>query len=172
MIIIIGISRIAMRLAHDSANKGKKVVVISEHGEDTLSDELVSKGITVLHKKHINEKVLISAGINHASSCLVVSDDDEYNITISDFISKMKKRKGAKNPLNLIVHVENWYTRNLLIDQISSFNSTPNLAIRFFDIHQSVAKLIYDQFPPHQYVNDETKTNNERVICILGNNEI
>jgi hypothetical protein len=172
LIVIIGSSRIAFRLAHDAADKGKKVVLISESGEDTNSDQLSAKGIQVLHKKKINSRALLLAGINKASSCLVVAEDDELNITISDFISKIKKKKGSGKKLNLIVHVQNWYTRNLLIDQISSFNSTQNLSIRFFDMDQSVAKLVYDNFPPHLYVNDETKTNDERVICIVGMNKV
>ena len=72
--------------------------------------------------------------------------------------------------MQLIVQVENWYSRNLLIDQVSAFSSTNNLSIKFFDFHHNSAKLVYDKYPPHQFVNNETKSNNEKVICVIGRN--
>ena len=73
--------------------------------------------------------------------------------------------------MDLIVHVQNWYSRNLLIDQISNFSTTKNLSIRFFDFHHNSAKLVYDQYPPHEFVNDETQTNDEKIICVIGKNK-
>ena len=47
------------------------------------------------------------AGINHANSCLVASDDDEYNISMSNLIGQYKRNKGGKK-LKLIVGVKDW----------------------------------------------------------------
>lgn len=171
-IIVIGLSRIGLRIANDARNKAKKVIVISEDGTNTLSDELHLNGVKVISVKNINEDALFKAGIKRATSCLVVSENDEYNINLAKSIIDLKKKRGGSIKLSLIVHVANWYTRNLLIDQISSFSSSKNISTRFFDINHNAAKLIYDRFPPHNYLNDETNRNDERIVCVLGNNKI
>jgi hypothetical protein len=167
-ILVIGMSRMAMRIAHDSRNSGKKVVFISELNKNTLTDELVNKGVKVINVKTIDEESLIQAGVNKATSCLILSDDDEYNISVANFVADIKKKKGGKTEMDLLIHIQNWYTRNLLVDQISNFNSTENLTIRFFDFHYNSAKLVYDLYPPHKYVGDQTQSNDEKVICVIG----
>lgn len=169
-IIIIGQSRMARNFAKDAAQKGKKIVLISTKEQNNFADELKFKGIKLVLAKDVNEKKLKLAGINHASSCFVASNDDEYNISMANLIGLYKKKKGGKK-LKLIVGIENAQTRNLLIDQINSFNSTPYVSIRFYDIKQSVARHIYDQYSPNQYVDDSTVKNNSKAICIVGYNE-
>ena len=169
-IVIVGLSKIGLRLALDSKEQAKNVVVLSESGENTLSDQLKLKGIQVINVKNINESALRKARLTKASSCLIVTEDEEHNINISNLITDIIKKNGAKNKLQLIVQVENWYSRNLLIDQVSAFSSTNNLSIRFFDFHHNSAKLVYDKFPPHKFINDETRLNNQKVICVIGKN--
>ena len=169
-IVIIGLSKIGMRIAEDCKAQAKDVIVLSEEGENTFSDQLKSKGIPVINVKNINEKTLRKGKIRRASSCLIVTSNEDHNINISNLISDIAKKDGLINKLQLIVQVENWYSRNLLIDQVSAFSSTNNLSIIFFDFHHNSAKLVYDKYPPHQYINDETRTNNEKVICVIGKN--
>tara|TARA_B100001287_G_scaffold173436_2_gene146103 strand:+ start:6037 stop:7902 length:1866 start_codon:yes stop_codon:yes gene_type:complete len=170
-IIVIGQSRMSRSFAKDAANKGKKIILISTKEQNNFTDELKVKGIKLILTKEINESKLKLAGINHATSCIVASDDDEYNISMANLIGLYKKTIGGKK-LKLIVSIKNASTRNLLIDQINSFNSTPYVAMRFYDIDQSVARHIYDQFSPNRYVDDSTLTNNTKAICIVGYNEI
>ncbi len=170
-IIILGQSRAARRFANDASEKGKKIILISTKQENNFSDELKSNGIKLVIVKEVNEKRLRLAGINHSSSCFVASDDDEYNISMANLIGQYKRKKGGRK-LKLIVSVKNWHTRNLLIDQINTFNSTPYVSIRFFDISQSVSRLIYDKFPPTRFADDSTLQNNKKAICIIGYNEI
>ena len=169
-ILVIGLSKIGLRIALDSNEQGKKVVVLSEEGENTFSDQLRTKGIKVVNVRNINEKSLKRSGIHRASSCLIVTLNEEHNINISNLITAIVKKNGIKNKLEVIVQEENWYSRNLLIDQVSAFNSTNNFSIRFFDFHHNSAKLVYDKFPPHEFVNDETRTNDKKVICVIGKN--
>lgn len=169
-ILVIGLTKIGLRIALDSKENGKKVVVLSEVGENTLSDQLKSKGIQVINVKAINKRALKKAKIWSASSCLIVTSNEDHNINISNLISDIAKKDGLIKKLQLIVQVENWYSRNLLIDQVSAFNSTNNLSIKFFDFHHNSAKLVYDKYPPHKFVNDETRLNNEKVICVIGQN--
>jgi hypothetical protein len=169
-IIVIGLTKIGLRIALESKEQGKKVVVLSEDGENTFSDQLKSKGIQVINVKGVNESALKKAKIWSASSCLIVTSNEDHNINISNLISDIAKKDGLIKKLQLIVQVENWYSRNLLIDQVSAFNSTNNLSIKFFDFHHNSAKLVYDKYPPHKFVNDETRLNNEKVICVIGQN--
>jgi hypothetical protein len=169
-IIVIGQSRMARSFAIDAAQKGKKIVLISGKEENIFSDELKHKGIKLHLVKEVNEKKLKLSGINHATSCFVASNEDEYNISMANQIGLYKKKRGGRK-LKLIVGVKNTQTRNLLIDQINSFNSTPYVSIRFYDISQSVARLIYDKFPPSRYVDDSTNKNSSKAICILGFND-
>ncbi len=170
-IIIVGQSRMARTFAIDAASTGKKVTLITNKNQNNFSDELKGKGIKLMLVKEINEVKLRLAGINHASSCLVASDSDEHNISMSKFIGDFKRNKGGKK-LKLIVGVQDWQARNLLIDQVNSFNSTPYVTIRFYDRCQSVARLIYDRFSPNRFVDDTTTKNNKKAICIVGYNEV
>ena len=169
-IIVVGQSRMARNFAIDVAKRGKKIVLISTKEQNNFADELKFKGIKLVLAKEVNEKKLRLCGINHASSCFVASDDDEYNMSMANIIGLYKKKKGGKK-LKLIVGVKNSQTRNLLIDQINSFNSTPYVSVRFYDINQSVARLIYDNYSPNRYVDDSTNKNNSKAICIVGYNE-
>jgi len=169
-IIVVGQSRMARNFAIDVAKRGKKIVLISTKEQNNFADELKFKGIKLVLAKEVNEKKLRLCGINHASSCFVASDDDEYNMSMANIIGLYKKKKGGKK-LKLIVGVKNSQTRNLLIDQINSFNSTPYVSVRFYDINQSVARLIYDSYSPNRYVDDSTNKNNSKAICIVGYNE-
>jgi hypothetical protein len=101
-ILVIGMSRMAMRIAHDSRNSGKKVVFISELNKNTLTDELVNKGVKVINVKTIDEESLIQAGVNKATSCLILSDDDEYNISVANFVADIKKKKGGKTEIGTV----------------------------------------------------------------------
>ena len=170
-IIVVGQSRMARRFANDAAEKGKKIVLITTKEQNNFSDELKGKGIKLRLVKEVSERKLRLAGINHAKSCLVASDDDEYNISMANLIGQYKRNKGGKK-LKLIVGVKDWQTRNLLIDQVNSFNSTPYVSIRFYDMGQSVARLIYDKYSPNRYVDDSTVGNNKKAICIVGYNEV
>ena len=44
--------------------------------------------------REINEVKLRLAGINHASSCLVGSDNDECNISMSKIYRRLQRKKG------------------------------------------------------------------------------
>ena len=168
-IIVVGQSRMARNFAKDVAQKGKKIVLISTRDQNNFADELKGKGIKLVLAKEVNEKKLKLCGIHHASSCFVASDDDEFNMSMANIIGLYKKKKGGKK-LKLIVSVKNSHTRNLLIDQINSFNSTPYVSIRLGDIDQSVARHIYDKYSPNRYVDDSTNSNNSKAICIVGYN--
>ena len=170
-IIIVGQSRMARTFAINAVSIVKKVTLISNRSHNNFSDELKGKGIKLMIVREIDEVKLRLAGINYASSCLVGSDNDEYNISMSKFIGDFKRKKGGKK-MKLIVGVQEWQARNLLIDQVKSFNSTPNISLRFYDRCQSVARLIYDRFSPNRFVDDTTIKNNKKAICIVGYNEV
>ena len=95
-IIIVGQSRMARTFAIDAASIGKKVTLISNKSQNNFSDELKGKGIKLMLVREIDEVKLRLAGINYASSCLVGSDNDEYNISMSKFIGDFKRKKVAK----------------------------------------------------------------------------
>lgn len=170
-IIILGQSRTARSFANDAAEKGKKVILISSKRDNNFSDELKLNGVKLVLVKDINEKRLRLAGINHSAACFVASDKDEFNISMANKIGQYKKNKGGRK-LKLVVSVSNWDTRNLLIDQVNSFNSTPYVSVRFFDINTSAAQLIYDKYSPTRFVDDSTIKNYRKAICIIGYNDI
>ena len=105
-IIVIGQSRMARRFANDAAEKGKKIVLITSKEQNNFSDELKGKGIKLNIVKEVSERKLRLAGINHANSCLVASDDDEYNISMSNLIGQYKRNKGGKK-----VKINRWSQR-------------------------------------------------------------
>ena len=167
-ILVIGSSKIARRIAIDSQNQSKRVVVLTDQEKNSYSDELSLKGIKTISVNNINESSIRKASITSVSHCVLASENEDHNINIANLITEIVKKSGSKNRLQLLVQVENWYSRNLLIDQVSAFGSTNEITIRFFDFHHNSAKKVYDMFPPHDFVKDETYTNNERTICIIG----
>ena len=80
-IVIVGLSKIGLRIAEDCKGQAKDVVVLSEEEENTFSDQLKSKGIRVINVKNINESALKNARIMQASSCLIVTTNENTILT-------------------------------------------------------------------------------------------
>ena len=70
-----------------------------------------------------------------------------------------------------MVHINNSDLKNLLSDYLD-ISSGDSIDLQSFNINDVAAKLVYDQYPPHLYLVDQTANDNEKIIGIVGDNEI
>ena len=70
-----------------------------------------------------------------------------------------------------MVHINDDDLKNLLSDYLD-VSTTNSVDVQPFNINEITAQLVYDQFPPHLYLSDETSRDTEKIICIVGDNDI
>ncbi len=170
-VIVIGLSRIGRQVALNLAKDGRNVVVLTNEPLGPDADNIIDNGGFVLSSRGFDEKALRKAGLANATTLFIATDDDETNIKLTQFISRLKKRKYAASSLKLMVHINDDSLRNLLSDYLD-VSSTSSVDIQPFNMNDVTAQLVYDMFPPHLYLTDETSKGTEKIICIVGDNAI
>lgn len=171
-VVVIGLTPIGFRVAMEVLKKGKKIIVISTKTSDTLSDKIKKSGGYVINAESVDERVLRDASVHRAQKCLVATGTDVDNISLTNFIAKHITEKKTKNKLRILLHIADWDTKSLMLDYVSQYLTAKNVDVRIFDIDQEAARLVYDKFPPHRYVNDETIHNQKKSICVIGFNKV
>lgn len=170
-VIVIGLSRIGRQVALNLAKDGRKVVVLTNESLGPDADSIIDNGGFVLSSPGFDESALRKAGLANASTLFIATDDDDTNIKLTQFISRLKKRKYSSGPLKLMVHINDDDLKNLLSDYLD-VSTTNSVDVQPFNINEITAQLVYDQFPPHLYLSDETSRDTEKIICIVGDNDI
>jgi hypothetical protein len=170
-VIIIGLSRIGVQVALNLAKEGRKVVVISMEPLGPEAEYINTIGGFVISYSGIDESVLAKAGLAKANTLFIATNDDDTNIKLAQFVSRLKKRKYIQGSLKLMLHINDFDLKNLLSDYLD-VSSNSAVDVQPFNINDITAQFIYDQFPPHLYLIDETSKDNEKIICIVGDNEI
>ena len=170
-VIVIGLSRIGKQVGYNLAKEGRNVVVITNEAFGPDADSITEIGGIVLSSQGFDESTLKRAGIATAATVFIATDNDDTNIKLSQFISRLKKRKYSKGLLKLMVHLNNSDLKNLLSDYLD-VSSAGSVDVQAFNINDISAQLVYDNYPPHLYLVNETVRDNEKIIAIVGNNEI
>lgn len=158
-------------MALNLVKEGRKVVVITDEPLGPDSEYINTNGGIVLSCHGIDESVLRKAGLANTATLFIATNDDDANIKLAQFISRLKKRKFTQGALKLMLHINDFEIKNLLSDYLD-VSSNSSVDVQPFNINDIAAQFIYDQFPPHLYLIDETSKNNEKIICIVGDNDI
>ena len=170
-VIVIGLSKIGTQIAINLSKAGRNVIVISNEPLGPDAEVIKRNGGFVILSKGIDERALKRAGLANASTVFIASSNDDINIKLAQFISRLKKRKYYYGALKLMVHINNSDLKNLLSDYLD-ISSGDSIDLQSFNINDVAAKLVYDQYPPHLYLVDQTANDNEKIIGIVGDNEI
>jgi len=147
--VIVGNSRIAYRIATEMLRDRQKVVLIEkrEQFDDNLS-KIASLGGIVLEASNSESDSLLMAGIRRAKFCLVLTNDDEYNLQTANILSWINQQYGMKGNLKALIYVEGWYNTNFLKDYMDRYNRTKKFDIDAFNAELAAAQMIYDEFSP------------------------
>jgi NAD(P)-dependent dehydrogenase (short-subunit alcohol dehydrogenase family) len=162
-VIVIGLSRIGTQIAINLSKAGRNVVVISNEPLGPDAEVIKRNGGFVILSKGFDERTLKRAGLANASTVFIASSNDDINIKLAQFISRLKKRKYFYGTLKLMVHINNSDLKNLLSDYLD-ISSGDSIDLQPFSINDVAAKLVYDQYPPHLYLVDQTAKDNEKII--------
>jgi hypothetical protein len=165
-VIVVGLSRIGAQVARNLSKGGRKVVVITSGAPGPDAGIIREHGGIVLHGAGFDEQVFWDAGLASASTIFIATGDDEANIKLAQFISRLKKRRYGKAPLKLMVHVADYDLKNMVSDYLNT-EGQGMTDLQPFNMEDITAQLVYDRFPPHVYLTDETERDNEKVICIV-----
>lgn len=170
-VIVIGLSRIGRQVALNLAREGRTVVVISDDPEGPDAGIISEQGGMVLSGAAYDQAALKLAGLATAATVFIVTDNDDTNIKLVQYISRLKKRRFAGGPLKVMLHISDYDLKNLLSDYLD-LSPESMVDVQPFNINDIAAQLVYDQFPPHLYLVDETARDTEKIICIVGENAI
>ena len=92
-VIVIGLSKIGTQIAINLSKAGRNVIVISNEPLGPDAEVIKRNGGFVILSKGIDERALKRAGLANASTVFIASSNDDINIKLAQFISRLKKRK-------------------------------------------------------------------------------
>lgn len=169
--VIIGLSRTANQVALNLAKAGRKVIVVTKEPLGVDSQSIRDHGGLVLSETSYNLSVFKKAKLDKAKIVFIATSEDDTNIVLAQMISRVKKRNYGGAILKLMVKIGDSDLKNLVSDYQESSNKSL-IETCPFNINEIAAQYIYDKFPPHKYIDGDTLKDKEKIICIVGNNEI
>lgn len=170
-VVIIGLSRTANQVALNLAKAGRKVVVVTKEPLGVESQSIRENGGLVLTETSYNLSLFKKAKLNRAKIVFIATSEDDTNIVLAQMISRIKKRNYGGTILKLMVKIGDSDLKNLVSDYQES-SSKSLIETHPFNINDIAAQYIYDKFPPHKYIDGDTIKDKEKIICIIGNNDI
>ncbi|OKS86817.1 NAD-binding protein [Mucilaginibacter polytrichastri] len=168
-IVVFSLSQIGRKIALELLKNGYKVIVI-EKKDDHFSSEIKKKGGVVLAEKDINTE-FENSFISHASVCVLAEADDAHNIKLVNSLIAYLHGKPSGRVTKMLVHIHKTDNINVLKDYLDINNKHEHYDLETFNVYQLAARKIYDQFPPHAYVTDNEKEE-EQAIAIVGFNQV
>jgi Trk K+ transport system NAD-binding subunit len=116
---VIGLSRIGRQVAFNLAKEGRKVVVIADDNSGPDSHFIKENGGVVLVSKDFDEIILKQAGLGSASFLFIATDDDDTNLKLTHFVSRLKKRKYVNGSLKIYWRIILMFPQIRLIYKLS-----------------------------------------------------
>ncbi|WP_028296735.1 NAD-binding protein [Olivibacter sitiensis] len=165
--VLIPFNHITRSIAKQLIDEGKKVVFVDDHASISFSLKRRQKRAQIIHTELTNEKIGKIAALKQASACIIATPNDTDNIRIlSQSIAFLHPGKGQK-PLKLQVLANDTDNNHVLKDYFDIMNEHEHYDLETFNIHQLAAKRIYDQYPPHHYL-DLRDREEEFAIAVFG----
>jgi len=166
-VIIIGSDSVAKSFYQDSLNSGYKVVFLNtkEKKKNWFSNfKLKNQNIYHIGNK-INDSLLKKIRLNKTSKCLILTENDDKNVQLSQRILNFVNKK---NNIKLYVSIKDRSLLEIISNQPPNNNSFNE--VYYFNLNNFYAESIYDNYQPINYVNNHTTKNKEFSIAIVGSN--
>ena len=132
----------------DCVAKDRAVVVIESDPDASTLEILRKSGVLVLVGDARRAEILAKAGLNRASTLVVVAGTDESNLAITLVAAKTISSGRASDPLRVFTHITDLSLRDVLQrNRVLDMTSEKQHQIRLFNYFRNRARLILDRYP-------------------------
>ncbi len=145
--LICGFGRKGRRLAAVLGKETKKCAVIEKNSDQATLNLCQRLGVSLLDGDPSDVIIMKMAGVKRAATVFVVCGRDQTNIEIAMQILASYRKAGAKQPFQCHVHVVRLALLELLQRQTWLENEVGGFELRFFNIHQNAARLLFFDHP-------------------------
>lgn len=146
-VIICGLGRRGTLLAQAFCERGYRVVVVEQDGNNAAIKTCRQQGAVVLVGDATNVDVLEEAGISRARYLIAVCDDDGVNVEIAAQAWRLSLQRRT-HPLNCLVHLSQPQLCELLLHRSFSSDNCPAFRLDFFNVFALGAQILLEKFPP------------------------
>jgi len=170
-VVIFNLNVIGRKICHDLLSKGYKVVVVEVDSDNHHVEDVKKRGGIVLKSSSRDPKTLEDCGLINAKTCILAGDNDSKNIELAKRITAFTiqhKNYVEDKSLKIIINVSSESNVSLMKDYFDIHNQDEHYDLETINLPEITAKHIFDQFPPHQYINIEK--DEEQAIAIIGYN--
>ena len=147
-VVICGLGRKGLLLAKVFRERGDRVVVIEQEQGNDLLELCRDLGAIVLIGNATDDDLLRTARVYRARQLICVCGDDGINAEIAmnarELIDHGKGRK-----LTCHIHIYDRELCNLLEERISDTDNSGSCDLEFFNIFDSGAKALLNEYPPY-----------------------
>lgn len=146
-VIICGLGRKGIRLAHQFTAQGRKVVVIEGTENNTMIGSVRRAGIIVLTGDATDPELLRRVRLNRAKYLIAVTGSDGINAEISVTAQKVSGER-EKGTLTCIVHIVDPRLWNLLRDKELYIDPAAHFRLQLFNIYDHGARILLETHSP------------------------
>ncbi|MGA1793865.1 MAG: potassium channel family protein [Thermoplasmatota archaeon] len=154
-VVICGLGDKGYLLARDLVKKNK-VVVIEKDPNNLKIEPCIEQGITILHGDATQKFTLERANVVKAKYLFAITGSDVTNTEIALKQDKVVSRSTKKSRCTCYVHMKNRKLCDLIEKNYKrSMKSNKELSLKYFNIFDYSARLIFDKFPPEMFGSKE-----------------
>jgi voltage-gated potassium channel Kch len=154
-VVICGLGDKGYLLARDLIKKNR-VVVIEQDPNNLKIEPCLELGITIIHGDATQKFTLERAGLIKAKYLFAITGSDVTNTEIALKQEKIVTRSNKKSNCVCYVHMRNRKLCELIEKNYKrSMKGKKELSVKYFNIYEYSARLIFDKFPPDLYSSKE-----------------
>lgn len=169
--VIAGLGSKGFLLAKVLLDAGEKVIVVEQNKHNENIPEIEELNGIVLIGDALDQKIQRWLKLNKARRVIFVLNTDIKNIESVNLITRNYAAKKRSYDLTGIIHIQDEDNLLILKDYLGVYQNHNNLEIIEFNINHFASKTIYDQYPPHQFV-DLPLLGKKTNIAIIGYNKV
>ena len=168
-IIVFSLNEIGHKLVKELLEKGHKVVIIEPDKENNFIYQIKELGGLIITGNGSDGNVINDAGIALAKTCIICGNSDQENMEIANQVLFFRQKKEAQDSLKILLHISDNNNINVLKDYLDIHNQDEDYDLETFNVSQMAARLIYDLYPPHEFLNPDKDEENS--IAVIGYNQ-
>jgi hypothetical protein len=168
-IIVFSLNEIGHKLVKELLEKGHKVVIIEPDKENNFIYQIKELGGLIITGNGSDGNVINDAGIALAKTCVICGNSDQENMEIANQVLFFRQKKEAQDSLKILLHISDNNNINVLKDYLDIHNQDEDYDLETFNVSQMAARLIYDLYPPHEFLNPDKDEENS--IAVIGYNQ-
>ncbi|MDP3466725.1 MAG: NAD-binding protein [Daejeonella sp.] len=168
-IVVFSLNEIGHKLVKELLEGGHKVVIVESDKENNFIYQIKELGGLIIIGNGSDGNVINDAALALAKTCIICGDSDQENMEIANEVLFFRQKKETHDSLKILLHITDNNNINILKDYLDIHNQDEEYDLETFNVSQLAARMIYDQYPPHEYLNPEK--DDENAIAIIGYNQ-